>query len=161
MTVKDFYDNIGGNYASIIVRMKTDDRICKFLKMFLQDKSYETLLQTMSEEKVKEAFLAAHTLKGVVGNMSFQELSEVSVDITEALRSEDMENAKVLLPRVIKEYEKEVELPIGETITFRYDPSIYQEGMTEYKAEEYRTDEYGSVMFKININKLKIETYSP
>lgn len=106
MTVKDFYDNIGGNYASIIVRMKTDDRICKFLKMFLQDKSYETLLQTMSEEKVKEAFLAAHTLKGVVGNMSFQELSEASVDITEALRSENMENAKVLLPRVIKEYEK-------------------------------------------------------
>ena len=71
MTVKDFYDNIGGNYASIIVRMKTDDRICKFLKMFLQDKSYETLLQTMSEEKVKEAFLAAHTLKGAQVKSTF------------------------------------------------------------------------------------------
>ena len=54
MTIKDFYDSIGGNYAAIIARMKTDDRICKFLKMFLQDKSYESLLQAMSEEKVKE-----------------------------------------------------------------------------------------------------------
>ncbi|MBE5853047.1 MAG: Hpt domain-containing protein [Lachnospiraceae bacterium] len=105
MTVKDFYDRIGGNYVAIIARMRTDDRICKFLKMYLQDKSYETLLKAMSEEKVKEAFLAAHTLKGVVGNMSFQELSEASVDITEALRSEDMASAKLLLPRVIKEYE--------------------------------------------------------
>jgi len=106
VTVENFYDGIGGSYAAMIGRMKNDDRICKFLRMFVQDRSYESLLEAMRDEKLKEAFAAAHTLKGVAGNMSFAELSEASIDITEALRSEDMETAKVLLPRVITEYEK-------------------------------------------------------
>ncbi len=61
-----------------------------------------------------------------------------------------------------KEYEKEVELPIGETITFRYDPSIYQEGMTQYTADDFRTDEYGckhTVYFTLNLIELEPDLY--
>ena len=106
VTLQNFYDSIGGSYTAIINRMRTDDRICKFLRMFMQDKSYVTLLDAMEQEDVKAAFAAAHTLKGVVGNMSFTALSEASINITEALRSEDMDSAKVLLPKVVEEYEK-------------------------------------------------------
>ena len=61
-----------------------------------------------------------------------------------------------------KEYEKEVELPIGETITFRYDPSIYQEGMTQYTADDFRKDEYGckhTVYFTLNLIELEPDLY--
>jgi gliding motility-associated-like protein len=61
-----------------------------------------------------------------------------------------------------KEYEKEVELPIGETITFRYDPSIYQEGMTQYTADDFRTDKYGcdhTVYFTLNLIELEPDLY--
>lgn len=53
-----------------------------------------------------------------------------------------------------QEYEKEVVLPMGEKITFRYDPSTYTDGMTKYEANDYRTDEYGcnhSVYFTLNL----------
>lgn len=53
-----------------------------------------------------------------------------------------------------QEYEKEVALPMGEKITFRYDPSTYTDGMTKYEANDYRTDEYGcnhSVYFTLNL----------
>ena len=41
------------------------------------------------------------------------------------------------------EYEKEVILPNGEKIKFNYYPSMYEEGMTKYETNDYRTDEYG------------------
>ncbi len=52
-----------------------------------------------------------------------------------------------------QEYEKEVTLPMGEKITFIYDPRTYSEGMTKYEANDYRTDIYGcthSVYFTLN-----------
>lgn len=41
------------------------------------------------------------------------------------------------------EYEKEVILTNGEKIKFNYYPSMYEEGMTKYETNDYRTDEYG------------------
>jgi gliding motility-associated-like protein len=61
-----------------------------------------------------------------------------------------------------KEYEKEVTLPIGETITFRYDPSEYQEGMTEYKSEYKTSDNYEcthEVYFILNLIALTPDIY--
>lgn len=57
-----------------------------------------------------------------------------------------------------KEYEKEVTLPMGEKINFRYDPNIYDGAMTKYEANDYKVDEYGckhSVYFTLNLMSIE------
>ena len=60
------------------------------------------------------------------------------------------------------EYEKEVILPNGEKIKFNYYPSMYEEGMTKYETNDYRTDEYGCehhVYFTLNLVVITPDIY--
>ena len=43
----------------------------RFAGRFLEDRNYEELLKAMEKGDTKAAFAAAHTLKGVSGNLSF------------------------------------------------------------------------------------------
>lgn len=104
MTVQEFYAGIGGDYDEIISRLKTDERVIKFAKLFARDESYSTLLRTMEEKNVDEAFRAAHTMKGVCQNMAFSKLYQSSYDMTEALRAKDMGEAERLLVEVKENY---------------------------------------------------------
>ena len=74
MTVQECYEAIGGDYNDIMSRLKTEERVKKFAGMFLKEKCYQTLVQTIEEGNQEEAFRAAHTLKGVCQNMSFTTL---------------------------------------------------------------------------------------
>ena len=53
---------------------------------FLDDGSYQELVNALKEGRDEDAFRAAHTLKGVCQNLSFTSLYEPSQTITEALR---------------------------------------------------------------------------
>lgn len=78
----------------------------RFLKKFSDDNSYTALADAMEAGEVQAAFNAAHTLKGVCGNLSLTPLYEAVSDITELLRAGDIEGAFPVLPRVADEYEK-------------------------------------------------------
>ena len=43
MTVQECYQQIQGNYENVLKRLKTDERIVKFLELFLSDTTYEKL----------------------------------------------------------------------------------------------------------------------
>lgn len=100
MTISEFYDLIGGDYEDIISRLYTDERIIKFLKLFLRDTSYQELRSCMQKGEWEEAFRAAHTLKGVAQNLSMNSIIKAAGNITEALRIKNIELAKQLLPNV-------------------------------------------------------------
>ena len=53
MTVKAFYDEIGGNYDEVMFRLKKEERMIKFLNMFLRDKSFEQLSQFIEQKDVE------------------------------------------------------------------------------------------------------------
>jgi HPt (histidine-containing phosphotransfer) domain-containing protein len=106
MTIKECYEEFGGDYDDIFTRFRTDARVEKFALMFLKDQSYDTLCSTIAAGDVKEAFRAAHTLKGVCQNLSFTNLAGISHDITEVLRDGDLEKAKEMLPTVTENYNK-------------------------------------------------------
>lgn len=105
MTVQECYERMGGDYESVFGRFRKEDRIKKFVFRFLSDKSFETLCSSIEAGNTEEAFRAAHTLKGVSQNLSFDRLFESSHEITEALRAEDKEKVADLLPRVREDYE--------------------------------------------------------
>ena len=107
--IEEFYKKIEGDYEKAISRMQNDERIKKYLGYFLQDNSYEELIKAMNDQHCEEAFRAAHTLKGVCQNMSFDALSRVVEEITEKLRANHLEEASMLLPAVIEAYQKVIE----------------------------------------------------
>ncbi len=105
MTVEQFYDQIGGDFQDVMRRLMKEDRVAKFLRMFLNDTSYAELRSAMDAGNTEAAFKAAHTLKGVTANLSLAQLNAAAIEITEALRAGNMELAITLLPAVIEKYE--------------------------------------------------------
>ncbi len=87
MLLKECYDTFGGSYESVRQRISKDEVIKKFVIKFLAESSYDKLRQAIENEDYVGAFNAAHALKGVSQNLSFERLGKSSSDITEYLRN--------------------------------------------------------------------------
>ena len=87
MTLKEFFTVTGGDYEGTLARLITEARIIKFARKFEDDPSYNNLLGALERGNVQEAFLAAHTLKGVSQNLGFEQLFRCSAAVTEILRA--------------------------------------------------------------------------
>ena len=87
MTLKEFYTLSGGDYDGTLARLVTEARIIKFVHKFENDPSYNDLCSALERGNVQEAFLAAHTLKGVSQNLGFDSLYRCSSEVTEILRA--------------------------------------------------------------------------
>lgn len=104
--VETLYQIAGGDYAGVIGRLRTNERIAKFVTMFADDASYANLIDNMAAENWDEAFRAAYALKGTARDMGFIELSDRASEVTEALRASDTTQAKELLPAVQDAYKQ-------------------------------------------------------
>lgn len=104
MNLKECYAAFGGNYDEVIGRLMTEERVKKFILMFLRDTSFDTLCTAMENKDYDTAFRAAHTLKGTCLNLSIERLRISASDITEALRDGVNNGADELLPKVIEDY---------------------------------------------------------
>lgn len=104
MTIQECYMALGGNYDDVLGRLRSERLIQKFILKFVDDGSYKLLIDSLGSGNNDEAFRAAHTIKGMCQNLSFDRLAISSSELTEALRSGDMEKAKAVLPTVEKDY---------------------------------------------------------
>lgn len=86
MTVEQCYIKMGGDYADAISRLRTDDRIKRFLIKVSEDASFSNLCAGIASHNIEEAFRAAHTLKGVCANLSITALQRSASAMTEVLR---------------------------------------------------------------------------
>ena len=100
MTIQECYRQMGANYEDVLKRLYNEGMICRFTLMFLNDDSYPKLEQALKEGNVKEAFRAAHTLKGVCQNLGFTNLYQPTYDLTEVLRTGTLEGTKELFDSV-------------------------------------------------------------
>ena len=78
MTIQECYKKMGADYQEVLGRLYNEAMICKFVRMFLQDDSFQILEEALRRGDVKEAFRGAHTLKGVCANLGFEQLINVS-----------------------------------------------------------------------------------
>ena len=104
MELKEVYEKIGGDYDDVVRRLMGEKLVRKFLLKFLDDNSYADLGRTLSEGDYKEAFRAAHTLKGVCLNLGFTELYKVSAELTEVLRGRETAGSDELYAQVKEQY---------------------------------------------------------
>ena len=107
MTIQECYAIMGGNYDEVVGRLRTDERVQKFLMLFMKDTSFQDLQHGIETGNVEEAFRAAHTLKGVCGNLSISRLGESSTALCEYLRENRVIDDKVqsMLKTVDADYE--------------------------------------------------------
>jgi HPt (histidine-containing phosphotransfer) domain-containing protein len=107
MTIKECYEEMGGEYQGVISRLGKDDRVARFLPKLLADPSYEKLCKACEERNADEAFRAAHTMKGVCLNLSLTRLANSASLMTEKLRGREEFDESVLdiLPQLKEDYE--------------------------------------------------------
>lgn len=106
MTIEECYQNMGGSYAEVCGRLPSQRLVEKFVRKFLEDRSYAELCQAMQTNNREDAFRAAHTLKGVSSNLSFTRLQKSSSALTELLRNSETipAEASALLETVTEDY---------------------------------------------------------
>ncbi|MCH5161260.1 MAG: Hpt domain-containing protein [Clostridiales bacterium] len=96
MTVQECYEAFEGNYQEVVSRLRTDERIARFLQKVVDDGSYKLLCDSIETNNVDEAFRAAHTLKGVCGNLSITKFGESSSALCEFLREKRVINDEMM-----------------------------------------------------------------
>lgn len=73
--------------------MGNEDLMLKFLLRFPEDPSFSQLKAAMEHGDAAGAFTAAHTLKGVAGNLSLKDLFQQVGAMVEDLRKGDLASA--------------------------------------------------------------------
>lgn len=76
----------------------------KYVHRFQELNDYDDLVNAMQQDDCTIAFEMAHKLKGTTGNLSFDAMYEVTCELTELLRSNAFEQAKLYFPKVEAEY---------------------------------------------------------
>lgn len=105
MTVKECYERLGADFEDVFRRLKSEERVRKFLGMLLRDESFSSLCAALDGKDYEAAFRAAHTLKGVLMNLSLTPLAEAASDLTEALRGrQENEDIRPQFERLKKGY---------------------------------------------------------
>lgn len=88
MTIQACYQQLGGDFAQVEKRLSSEALVRRFIGKFLDDGSFSELCIAMEEGDRRKAFRAAHTLKGVSGNLSLDRLFSSASQLAELLRPE-------------------------------------------------------------------------
>ncbi len=104
MTMQECYARMGANFDEVLKRLCSEEMIRKFDLLFLQDDSFRNLETMLAQGNVKEAFRAAHTLKGICQNLGFTNLYAPVYALTETLRAGTLDGTAEQFARVAEQY---------------------------------------------------------
>lgn len=105
---KEILESYGSDYEETMGRFLGDENFyLKILGMLMKDGSMGKLRDALDSKDMAEAFDAAHTLKGIAGNLGLTPFYIAVGTMVEALRSRDPKgNYTALYQRVEAEYKK-------------------------------------------------------
>ena len=97
----------GVDYKTTLERFMGKDNLYEnFLIKFLGDDNFDKLEENIKNKNINEAFKCAHTLKGLCGNLGFNNLLREDSQIVEILRSESLDGVEELFDTLKKKYDK-------------------------------------------------------
>lgn len=104
--VREKLEEAGIDVSGALERFMGNDALLeRFLKKFLNDTNYEKLADAISTGNQEDALTAAHTLKGITGNLEMKELFTMLTEQVAALRADEWDKAVNLMPEISKSYE--------------------------------------------------------
>lgn len=89
--------------------LNNEPLLLRMLKRFSQEESFAQLCRALNDGDVSAAFAAAHSLKGVAGNLSIQPLYLLASEMTETLRAGHLQEATAQLPILQEQYNQTVQ----------------------------------------------------
>ena len=96
----------GINISEGMDRLKLDKTTFEGLLLtFAGDKSFDQMLKAIDEKNVSEAFLHAHSLKGLSANLSLSKLNLDIVPLVTILREGSFEHTDELILQVKESYQ--------------------------------------------------------
>jgi HPt (histidine-containing phosphotransfer) domain-containing protein len=107
-TFQKIFEDYGADYCVTMERfMGNEGMYLKFLDMLFVDQSLGNLGAALAASDWESAFEAAHTFKGVAGNMGLTPLYNVVCEIVEPLRlRERRDDYKALYQNIEEEFRK-------------------------------------------------------
>ena len=100
----------GIDYLDAMDRMDNDGDLYKMLALkYLDNSKYTDLVAALEVEDFDEDYKAAHSLKGVAGNLSFSNLFDVAASMSEALFQGEYQAAEKMLPDLSDANDKVIE----------------------------------------------------
>lgn len=100
-------EEAGVDVKTVLERFLGNEKLLlPFLEKFSKDPNYNRLILAMEKKDYEEAFNAAHTIKGICGNLSIDGLYEIMSREVEFLRNKKYSEAEAMLPELMKEYER-------------------------------------------------------
>ena len=100
---REVFEVYGADYNSTMARfMGKEAMYLKFLDMLFKDDNLEKLGTALEQQDYEAAFAAAHTLKGVVGNMGLTPLFNAVCAIVESLRKREVPEDYNVLYQIIQ-----------------------------------------------------------
>ena len=105
MTVFEAYISLGGDVTSDIYQSFSEKMLYRFLNKLAEDDQIKILEQAIYAKDRDTAYACAHTLKGVVLNLSVSRLSDPLCGLTDALRAGFPQNAEELFNAVKTEFD--------------------------------------------------------
>ena len=107
MDLKTCYTQLGGDYEDVMGRLRQEDRVEKFLRLFPEDENFQLLTQALERQDWTAAFRAAHSIKGVALTLGLTALAASSSELTETLRpGAPTQDPQPLYQAVKGDYEK-------------------------------------------------------
>lgn len=108
MTIEDCYKTFNGDFTGVCSRLLNPERVAKFAVRFLETPDFNDLSKAMEKREWGQAFLSAHTLKGIGLNLGFTDFAKAASDLTEELRGglKSEEKANMFFSMVSEEYNK-------------------------------------------------------
>ena len=110
---KSLLEENGFSIKDAMQRFMNNEQLwIKFLKKFKADTSYADLVQAVEGGEWKKAFEAAHTLKGITGNLALSRFNELISEQTDYLREpvNDFGAAAEMMPRIAEIYDNTIKI---------------------------------------------------
>jgi HPt (histidine-containing phosphotransfer) domain-containing protein len=110
MTLLEFSEKTNMDLKGTLARFANMEALVKrFLNKFPDDRSFGELQAAMQEKNYENILRAAHTLKGVAGNLGLTGLFEINQKIVEAVRNQEYDHLDEYFAQDKKEYDTVIE----------------------------------------------------
>lgn len=106
MSLREIYEQFNGDYDSVLQRLRSDERITKYLVKFVNNHIDTLIKQALEEGDYETAFRESHNLKGICANLNMDQLGRSASELTEALRGRNPEgDISSLVEAMQKDYD--------------------------------------------------------
>lgn len=110
MKLDDLKDVIEIDIKSSLARFgNMESFYVKYLKKFIDDKSFENMKEALANNNIEKVGEEAHTLKGVAGNLGLTKIYQHSMEIMRLAKENGVDKIKVITEELEEEMSKVIE----------------------------------------------------